>query len=266
MEKVRDDLVIGVDKVRVRKIIEDKETKGEDFVADEMPLKVKLCDKEGCKDYTIIMRTPGNDIELTLGFLFTEGIIDGIEDVDYVEVVREGVVEVHMKDVSKIIERNFVVNSSCGICYKSLITGFNTLFDLNLEVDRSVIYSLPEKMRRYQKLFKLTGGIHASAIFSTKGDLIYIHEDVGRHNAVDKVIGKLLMSDEIYKEPYIMQVSGRVGFEIVNKCVRAGIPIISGISAPTSSAIELANATGITLIAFLRKSSFNIYTHPERVR
>lgn len=248
----------------MKKVRDEEEYVGEDYVAVEEPLEIITCIANKCKIFAIIMRTPGDDKELSLGFLYSEGIIDSIDDVNSIEQKGENTVEVHLNKMNKVSARDLVVNSSCGVCGRALLYAVEIL-NSNTMVKKNLIYLLPEKLKVKQNVFNITGGLHASALFNIDGDLEYFYEDVGRHNAVDKIIGSLLISKSLPADKHILQVSGRVGYEIVVKALKAGIPIVSGISAPTSLAVDLARESGITLIGFLRGKSFNIYSHPERV-
>ncbi|ACP39200.1 formate dehydrogenase family accessory protein FdhD [Sulfolobus islandicus M.14.25] len=246
--------------VRVK---ENEEYKDSDFVAVEEPLNIRVC-FEKCEDFAIIMRTPGDDKELSLGFLYSEGVINSIHDVESIEQVKNNAVEVRLNKPVKVRIRDLIVNSSCGVCGRAFLYTLNILKS-DLKVKKELIFSFPEKLREKQSVFNISGGLHATALFDPHGELLLIYEDVGRHNAVDKVVGKLLLEDKVPASNYIMQVSGRLGYEIVSKGIKAGIPIVCGISAPTSLAIEIAEEAGLTLIGFLRGKSFNIYTHDERI-
>ncbi|PVU76403.1 formate dehydrogenase accessory sulfurtransferase FdhD [Sulfolobus islandicus] len=246
--------------VRVK---ENEEYKDSDFVAVEEPLNIRVC-FEKCEDFAIIMRTPGHDKELSLGFLYSEGVINSIHDVESIEQVKNNAVEVRLSKPVKVRIRDLIVNSSCGVCGRAFLYTLNILKS-DLKVKKELIFSFPEKLREKQSVFNISGGLHATALFDPHGELLLIYEDVGRHNAVDKLVGKLLLEDKVPASNYIMQVSGRLGYEIVSKGIKAGIPIVCGISAPTSLAIEIAEEAGLTLIGFLRGKSFNIYTHDERI-
>ena len=250
--------------VKLTRVKEDSEYEDEDFVAVEEPLHIRVC-VDDCETFAVIMRTPGDDEVLSLGFLFSEGVINHIEDVRKIEKVGENEVEVWLRKRLNVKSRDLIVNSSCGICGRAFLYVISTLKS-TMSVSKEVIFSLPEKLRESQRAFSITGGLHAAALFSSNGELIYLFEDVGRHNAVDKVVGRLLMDKRIPLNEGILQVSGRLGYEIVVKGIKAGIPIICGISAPTSLAIELAEGAGVTLIGFLRGRSFNVYSHKERVK
>jgi FdhD protein len=254
---------VQIKKIGLERIREEEEIAGEDYVAVEEPMHLKVC-KDDCETFAIIMRTPGNDKELSLGFLYSEGVINSIEDVEKVVQKDENTVEVWVNKLMKVKTRELIVNSSCGVCGRALLYTISILKS-NLKVTRKLIFSLPSILRENQNAFNVTGGLHASALFDSSGKLLKIYEDVGRHNAVDKIVGSLLLEKEIPAEKSILLVSGRLGYEIVSKGVKAGIPIIAGISAPTSLAVEIAEEAGVTLIGFLRGDSFNIYSHKERV-
>ncbi len=157
------------------------------------------------------------------------------------------------------------MNSSCGFCGRALLYTVDILKS-ETTIKKDVVISLPEKLRSEQEVFNITGGLHAAGLFTPDGELRYVYEDVGRHNAVDKLVGRLLREGQLPASSYVLQVSGRIGYEIVSKAIMAGIPIISGISAPTSYAIRIAHDAGATVIGFVRGKSFNVYTHAERVK
>jgi FdhD protein len=254
---------VQVKRFNLVRVKENEEYKDSDFVAVEEPLNIRVC-FEKCEDFAIIMRTPGDDKELSLGFLYSEGVINSIHDVESIEQVKNNAVEVRLSKPVKVRIRDLIVNSSCGVCGRAFLYTLNILKS-DLKVKKELIFSFPEKLREKQSVFNISGGLHATALFDPHGELLLIYEDVGRHNAVDKVVGKLLLEDKVPASNYIMQVSGRLGYEIVSKGIKAGIPIVCGISAPTSLAIEIAEEAGLTLIGFLRGKSFNIYTHDERI-
>lgn len=246
-----------------------------DSLTVEEPLQIRLAGE----DVAVTMRTPGNDLELAAGFLFTEGIIAGknhIEQIGY--CAREGdlpdhnVVNVLPEDRSLLSPqswgRNFISSSSCGLCGKTSITQVKartpSLSDGSC-VHLDALYSLEAKLRNAQRAFAQTGGIHAAALFSVEGDLIVLREDIGRHNAVDKVVGYALFHDLLPLMEYILLVSSRASFEIVQKAAVAGIAIMAALSAPSTLAVELAAETGMTLVAFLRDNRCNVYTRGERI-
>lgn len=224
----------------------------------------------------VTMRTPGNDFELAAGFLYTEGLI-GPQDIvkvsycDALDVAQEfNVVTVRLRspwDPGRVT-RNFYATSSCGICGKASLDQVALECPAILsgpQVQRSVITSLPHRLREGQKTFSRTGGLHASGFFDPAGMPAGLREDVGRHNALDKLIGRMLLAGELDFRDRILMVSGRAGFEIVQKAAMAGVPVICAVSAPSSLAVDAAERFGITLVGFLRGDDFNVYTHPERI-
>ncbi len=259
------------------------------ILVTEEPLEIRLghgpLDDRKEFRLSVTMRTPGQDEELALGFLFTEGIITGPEQllrIAYCEDVkpeeRGNVVRAELHPSVELdrgkLQRNFYTASSCGVCGKGSIEAVHVQCRQGLvpfgPVDPEVVASLPDRMRDAQTLFKHTGGIHAAALFDHSGKMLLLREDVGRHNAVDKVIGALIMSarstaelppEQLTTNNYILLVSGRAGFELVQKCVVAGIPLMAAVGAPSSLAVQLAKESGLTLIGFLRGDRFNIYTN-----
>jgi FdhD protein len=252
-------------------------TKVDDIVVTEEPLEIRLGygpehDRTEIR-LSVTMRTPGNDEELARGFLYTEGLITDAAQllrVAYCENVKEeergNVVraELHPSvdvDPAKW-QRNFYTTSSCGVCGKSSIEAVQVNCPAPLpkapELSPALITALPERMRSAQTVFKHTGGIHAAALFNAQGELLLLREDVGRHNAVDKVIGAAQLAD-LPLAACILLVSGRAGFELVQKCVVAGIPAMAAVGAPSSLSVQLARSSGLLLIGFLRDQRFNIY-------
>ena len=244
-----------------------------DSVVTEEPLEIRLLQGGKTQNVAVTMRTPVNDRELALGFLLTEGFIKSPKDVDHVECDHvSNIITVALSDALPLIKlnsRNFFLSSSCGVCGKSSINEIfirgNGIIRGSDTVDGSIILSLPEKMMESQDLFGITGGIHAAGIFDFKGNHIVTMEDVGRHNAVDKCVGYLFSHKLLDAGPFILQISGRGGFEILQKAAMARFPIVSSISAPSSLAIEVAETFGITLACFVRKGRFSVYAHPERI-
>jgi len=250
----------------------------DDLLVSEEPLEIRLGhgpehDRREMR-LSVTMRTPGNDEELALGFLFTEGIITGKNDVVRVayctDVKEEESGNVVRAELHPSIDldparwqRNFYTTSSCGVCGKSSIDAVRTLCSVPLgakgTIEAAVITAMPDRMRGAQTLFKHTGGIHAAGLFSEAGELLLLREDVGRHNAVDKVVGAML-EGAIEPDNRILLVSGRAGFELVQKCLMAGIPRMAAVGAPSSLAVTLARESGLTLIGFLRGERFNVYS------
>jgi FdhD protein len=248
-----------------------------DRLAGEEPMEIRAGPPgTAARRIAVTMRTPGRDFELAAGFLFTEGLI-GPEDVSKVSYCDElddeqayNVVTVRCRQpLAKDAERNFYTTSSCGICGKGALEQVRVSCDpvtSDLVVDEAAVGKLPGTLRRSQKLFEQTGGLHAAGLFTAEGDLVSAREDVGRHNAVDKIVGQMLLERRLPLTRYVLMVSGRASFEIVQKAAVAGVPIVCAVSAPSSLAVEAAEEMGITLIGFVRDDGFNVYCHPERLR
>ena len=258
-----------------------------DHLASEEPLEIQLAygplGQRQQMSLAVTMRTPGADSDLVYGFLFTEGLIQGRKDVlqlryPGVQLSPEAqensiLVELHPSarfDAARL-QRHFYTSSSCGICGKASLEMVQNQSAFLLPTHQPILspetlLRLPEALHTQQSLFNYTGGIHATGLFSSSGDLLYLREDVGRHNALDKVIGAALQKKEFPLSDTILLVSGRAGFELVQKAVMAGIPIMAAIGAPSSLAVELAEAHNLTLVGFLREGGFNIYTGGERIQ
>ncbi len=252
-----------------------------DLLATEEPMEIRLefgpGNKREQKSISVTMRTPGNDEELATGFLFTEAIIHSSADI--VSIARpktdnEGIVVVSLAENVTLnttnLERNFYTTSSCGVCGKASIEAVRTACNIpdsfdDLRISASLIYPLPALLRKQQEVFKNTGGLHACALFYISGKLLLSREDVGRHNALDKLIGAALIMDLLPLDNHILLLSGRASFELVQKAVMAGIKIVAAVGAPSSLAAEMAEEWGMTLIGFLRGERFNIYSGAERV-
>jgi FdhD protein len=249
-----------------------------DRLAAEEPMEIRVGgpDQEA-EPVAVTMRTPGGDFELAAGFLYTEGLIRGQEEirrVAYCELPADeqqyNVVTVRLTRPwdSGVVRRNFYATSSCGICGKATIDDVQTHCEPvapGPPVSGEVISGLPGTLRTAQKVFEQTGGLHAAGLFAPDGRLVTLREDVGRHNAVDKVVGEMLLGGELPLGERILQVSGRLSFEIVQKAAMARIPVVSAVSAPSSLAVEAADRFGMTLVGFVRDERFNVYTHAERV-
>ncbi len=252
----------------------------------EEPLEIRLGFEtpEGRteKSVSITMRTPGNDAELATGFLFTESIIRDTTDIAFVKSCgppapdsgNHNVIRVELESGVNVdldrLERHFYTTSSCGVCGKASLDALRVLgakepAAAGLRFDRELLTALPERLRAQQQLFDTTGGLHAAAAFDASGELVVIHEDVGRHNAVDKVIGTLLSGDGIPASKLGLLVSGRASFELMQKAVMAGMPLLAAISAPSSLAVDLAREFNVTLVGFLRGDTFNVYSAAERI-
>ena len=263
--------------VEIQRIENGSAETTDDLLVSEEPLEIRLGhgpidDREEIQ-LSVTMRTPGNDEELALGFLFTEGIISDPADlvsikhcVDVKEEEKGNVIRAEIDPQIAIDpqkwQRNFYTTSSCGVCGKSSLDAVPVQCRPIAPIgdpDPKIIASLPEKMHAAQTVFKHTGGIHAAALFDRDGKLLLLREDIGRHNAVDKLIGSMLIH-AIDPAQKFMLVSGRAGFELVQKCAVAGIPLMAAVGAPSSLAVDLARSTGITLIGFLRGDRFNVYS------
>jgi FdhD protein len=252
-----------------------------DALAVEEPLEIRLeADLAGRalrKTISVTMRTPGDDIELAAGFLFTEGVIAGREQLEQIarcgfagNVVRVRLAAGANVDLARL-ERHFYTTSSCGVCGKTSVEALRTTSRYELPPNRplvgaGLIHRLPESLRAAQSVFDRTGGLHASALFDVEGRMHGLREDVGRHNALDKVIGAELLAGRLPAHDRILVVSGRASFELVQKAAMAGIPVLVAVGAPSSLAVELAAATGMTLVGFARDGRFNVYAGAERVR
>jgi FdhD protein len=263
--------------IAITRIEAGSATAADDILVAEEPLEIRLgygpLDDRKESRLSVTMRTPGNDQELALGFLFTEGIITDpaqVLRVEYCENVKDeergNVVRAELHPSIELDperwQRNFYTTSSCGVCGKSSIDAVHTQCTVPLgrkpSIDAQVIIALPERMRGAQTVFKHTGGIHAAALFNEAGELLALREDVGRHNAVDKLVGAMLQWG-IKSDEKLLLVSGRAGFELVQKCVMIGIPAMAAVGAPSSLAVELARKSDMLLIGFLRGARFNIY-------
>ncbi len=250
----------------------------DDRVVGEAPLEIRAAGpRQEPVAVAVTMRTPGNEAELAVGFLRTEGLLDGQEVLgtsggdpgalsqpDDTIVVRLS----RTFDDSKVAERHFVATASCGICGKASIDEVALRTEPLPEgpvVSRSVILALPDLLRAAQRAFDETGGLHAAGLFTPKGELLALREDVGRHNAIDKLVGSQVLAGAMPLHDRVLMVSGRVSFEIVQKAAVAGIPIVCAVSAPSDLAIETAERLGVTLVGFLRGDGFNVYAHDARI-
>ena len=273
-----------VGKAEILKIGEGAPVFRPDLIAVEEPLEIRIgFGKEGKREQrsiSVTMRTPGHDFELALGFLFTENIISAYDEVVSIRYCqdagrqeeRENVVRVELSPEVQIdfkkIERHFYTSSSCGVCSKTSIDAVKTgcpVLHSSLKVDESIIHQAPAILRREQQVFEYTGGLHAAGLFSQQGELIIMREDVGRHNALDKLVGAALVKQMIPLADYFVLVSGRASFELVQKSLMAGIPLMAAVGAPSSLAVALATDFNMTLLGFVRNLSFNVYCGRERL-
>jgi FdhD protein len=270
----------SVSSVKIKKVSLGAVDDLTDLLAVEEPLEIRMNFGSGknriAKTIAVTMRTPGNDFELAAGFLITEGIIKSFNDILFIRFCEtaENVVIVDIKEDAEVdtrtMERNFYTTSSCGVCGKTSIDAVRSYSDGKIvadieKVDPSLLTSLPEKLRSQQNVFEFTGGLHAAALFDREGNLLLVREDVGRHNATDKLIGAAAASGNLPLNKYILLLSGRAGFELVQKAAMAGVGIVASVGAPTGLAVNMAEEAGITLVGFLRDQRFNIYTCPERI-
>lgn len=241
----------------------------QDSLAAEEPMEIRV---DGIP-LTVTMRTPGNDLELATGFLLTEGIIESRDQLARIcavtpdDAAQSNVVEVQLNNVqftAENLQRNFFAASSCGICGKASIEAIRRRGlrapNRDFRVPPEVLCRLPETLRTAQTVFDRTGGLHAAALFDVRGNLIALREDIGRHNAVDKLAGWALLEDRLPLSNFILLVSGRGGFEIIQKSLAAGAPVVASVSAPSSLAVKLARELGLTLVGFLRGQRFVVYS------
>src|SRR5918911_331458 len=270
-------------KVRVRVVEESRTRVRPDALATEEPMEIRLVSGDIRQTVAVTMRTPGADFELAAGFLYGEGIVRSPEDIlkisycvdaDLDAEQQYNIVNVKLRGSRdydpKSLERHFYTTSACGVCGKASLEqlelrGCPTILP-GPNVAAEVIYSLPEKLRKAQGLFEATGGLHAAALFDARGNLVALKEDVGRHNATDKLVGWALLEGRLPLSNHIVMVSGRSSFEILQKCLTAGVPVVCAISAPSSLAVDVARRFGMTLVGFLRGKRFNVYNGHERIR
>lgn len=272
---------VSVAYIRMKKVSVNELLDVDDELAVEEPLEINIrYDSMGIpvqKCISITMRTPGNDEELGVGFLFTEGIIQRREEVSEVSPIpfADNKVLITLSNNKQPLlqnaERNFYTTSSCGVCGKSGIDAIRTVSLYKNDADEiclqaSLFYRLDEVLRKQQAVFESTGGLHASALFDLDGNFMMLREDVGRHNALDKVVGAAFLNDQLPLSNAILLLSGRASFELVQKASMAGIKIIAAVGAPSSLAVQMAEEAGITLIGFLRNQRFNIYSGGHRIR
>ena len=266
----------SVDLTQVTEWNDGAAARKDDYLAAEEPLEIRI----GENPLSVTMRTPGHDLELAAGFLFTEGLVQRREQIVALEnttndedgkrgnVVRAEVAAEALPDFDKL-RRHFFAASSCGICGKASIDAVRSRLlrtpNPDFRVEPKLIVSLPDALRSEQDVFERTGGLHAAALFGARGDLLIVREDIGRHNAVDKVVGWALLNDRVPLSDCILLVSGRGGFEIIQKAIVAGIPVVASVSAPSSLAVQLARELRLTLIGFLRGTRFVVYAGEDRV-
>jgi FdhD protein len=256
-----------------QKIIRRKRDGSLEYLPDELTIEEPLEIRIGRKTIATTMRTPGHDEELAAGFLLSEGIVRGRDQIANLSSGSDNRVVVDLADGVKVklssAQRLGTISSSCGLCGKASLDAirqnFPPITSTKIRIDIQTLLSLPEKLCNAQSDFVRTGGIHAAGIFNVKGELKIAREDIGRHNAVDKAIGRAFLDNLLPLERHVLLVSGRASFEIMQKALAAGVPIVAAVSAPSSLAVEFARDSNQTLIGFLRPPSFNIYSHIERV-
>ena len=273
-------------KYKVIKFKKDKFENVEDFISIEEPLEIslkyKIQDSWVTNSLSITMRTPGHDEDLVRGFLFNEQIIQNLKDIESIESFGDKVGQYKIQNkilvtlnnsrninISKI-KKDFLTNSSCGVCGKSSLDALEVIKKdktpkLNPKLSKEVLINSPSVLRKNQSEFAKTGGIHASGLFSSNGDLVSLREDVGRHNALDKLIGDSLINNYLKPNDQFITCSGRLNFELVQKVLMTNIGLMIGVGAPTSLAIDLANRFDMTLVGFVKEDSFNIYTNKQKV-
>jgi FdhD protein len=267
-------------KVRVRVVEDGRSRVRPDALATEEPMEVRVVSGDRRQSVAVTMRTPGADFELAAGFLYGEGVVSSPEDIKRisycVDVDAEqqyNIVNVELREGRaydlRPLERHFYTSSACGVCGKASLEQLELrgcpVIPPGPRMPAEKIYALPGQLREAQGLFEATGGLHAAALFDADGELVALKEDVGRHNATDKLVGWALLEGRLPLSDHAVMVSGRSSFEILQKCLTAGVPIVCAISAPSSLAVEVARRFDITLVGFLRGNRFNVYSAPERV-
>jgi len=267
-------------KARVRVVEGGRARVRRDVLATEEPMEIRLRSGGESKTVAVTMRTPGSDFELAAGFLYGEGVISSPDDLLKMSYcVGEDEQQYNIVNVDlragvafdpKPLERHFYTSSACGVCGKENleqleIRGCEVLTP-GPSVSAETIYALPERLRESQGLFEETGGLHAAALFDREGNLLAVREDVGRHNATDKLIGWAMLEGKLPLSEHVVMVSGRSSYEILQKCLRAGVPIVCAVSAPSSLAVDVAQRFGMTLVGFLRERRFNVYAGFGRIR
>jgi len=273
-------------KYKILKFETNKFEEKEDLISIEEPLEISLKfkqeDKWVSKNLSITMRTPGHDEDLVRGFLFNEQIVKDIKDIESIDFIGEklGQYNIQNKIIATLnnskninitkIKRDFMTNSSCGVCGKSSLDTLeiikkNKTHSTEPKLTKQIIMQSPKILRKNQSEFSKTGGIHASGLFNNNGELISLREDVGRHNALDKLTGSVLIKNQLEPKKQFITCSGRLNFELIQKVLMIDIGIMIGVGAPTSLAIDLANKFDITLIGFVKKNSFNVYTNNKKV-
>ncbi len=271
-------------RVRVRVVENGDARVRPDTLATEEPMEIRLVSGGARRTVAVTMRTPGSDFELAAGFLYGEGVVSSPEEIQKISYCvdpdvdagqRYNIVNVELREAPgrtydlRPLERSFYTTSACGVCGKASLEQLELRGYPELppgpRISPELVYSLPEKLREGQGLFEETGGLHAAALFDAGGELVALREDVGRHNATDKLVGWALLEGRLPLSDHVVMVSGRTSYEILQKCVAAGVPIVCAVSAPSSLAVDVARRFNVTLVGFLRGNRFNVYSVPERV-
>jgi FdhD protein len=270
----------GRKRLQIQSVQENRVKTTIDMLVVEEPLEIRLDPQSA--SLAVTMRTPGDDFDLVVGFLYSEGILQRrsdlislryCSDAKSVGGKSQNIISVNLAGTAEIdfsaLQRHFFMSSSCGVCGKASINslrqrGARCVVD-SFKLDVSVLYGLSERLRLAQKNFAATGGLHAAALFDGQGRLLRVREDIGRHNALDKLIGALLLAEELPVRDSIIMISGRASFEVMQKCIMAGAPMLCAVSAPSSLAVSMAQAFGVTLVGFLREHRFNLYAGSGRV-
>jgi FdhD protein len=273
-----------IDRVRVWAREGEVETEREDALAVEEPLEIRVrrSSKDAPTSFVTTMRTPGSDEDLAAGLLYAEGVLQDRNDLVSLERPTDPRVDSEIRANALIatlkpeaferatrLQRGTVMGSACGVCGKTsienVIPSDQPALESSFQVSPELLYGLPARLKDRQSIFSKTGGLHAAALFRSDGSISRIAEDIGRHNATDKLVGASFLHRELPLSDALLLVSGRAGFEIVQKAYAAGVPIVASVSAPSSLAVELAQTAGLTLVGFLRERRFNIYANPQRV-
>ncbi|HEU5248661.1 MAG TPA: formate dehydrogenase accessory sulfurtransferase FdhD [Thermoanaerobaculia bacterium] len=273
-----------IERVRVVAREGQGQVERDDALAVEEPLEIRIRPSEVVRGRPLVttMRTPGHDEELTAGLLFAEGVVASRNDILGLDRPADPRIDPELRGNVMIatlapdahargekLERGTVMGSACGVCGKTSIENVippeTPHLVSEIRIRPEVLFALPGRLREGQSVFSRTGGLHAAGLFDAEGHIRVLHEDIGRHNATDKVVGHILLEDGLPLTESVLMVSGRAGFEIVQKAYFAGIPIVASVSAPSSLAVELADAAGLTLVGFLRERRYNVYSHPARI-
>ncbi|MFC4057977.1 formate dehydrogenase accessory sulfurtransferase FdhD [Planomonospora corallina] len=270
-------------RARIREVAGGRVRDRRDDLATEEPLEIRVLAGGTRRTVAVTMRTPGHDFELAAGFLHGEGLaapgdiaaISYCSDADVPPEARHNTVTVRLRGAAPpelpALDRHFVTSSACGVCGAASLDALRSrrltpITEPGPALDPGTLYGLPEALGRAQGVFGKTGGLHAAGLFTSGGELVALREDVGRHNAVDKLVGWALTSGRLPLAGHVLMVSGRTSYEIMQKALAAGLPVVCAVSAPSSLAVDLAREFGITLVGFLRGERFNVYSRPDRLR